>query len=73
MFLGKIEGNMGPWTDVAHTKICSPHIDLSNEVWCTSNGGCMPNLHPREVETPICPNETHSFGTSCPTIRFLDV
>ena len=62
---------MGPWIDVAHTKSCTPRIDLSNEVWCMSNEDCMPKLRPREVETPIYPNEAHSFGASSPTVRFF--
>ena len=35
----------------------------------------MPKLRPREVETPIYPNRTHSFGASSPRVRvrFLDV
>ena len=63
---------MGPWIDVAHMKICS-RIDLSNEVWCASNGDQMPKLRPWEVETSIYPNEAHSFGASSPRVRVLDV
>ena len=29
-------------------------------------------LRPGEVETPIYPNETHSFGASSPRVSFLD-
>ena len=54
-------------------EICIPRIDLSNEVWYTSNEDRMPKLHPREVETPIYPNRAHIFGASSPRIRFLDV
>ena len=64
---------MGPWTDVAHIKICSPQIDLSNEVWYTSNKDLMLKSHPREVETLIYPNGAHSFGSSSPRVRFLDI
>ena len=64
---------MGAWTNIYHIKRCSPQIDIYNEVWCTSNGDRMPKLRPREVETPIYPNEAHSFGTSSPRVRFLDV
>ena len=52
---------------------CSPRIDISNGVWCTSNGDHMPKLCPWEVETPIYPNSAHSFGASSPTVRILDV
>ena len=45
-------------------KICSPRVDLSNEVWNASNGDRMLKLCPWEVETPIYPNGAHSFGTS---------
>ena len=62
---------MGPWT--CSLKICSPHIDLSNEVRYASNGYLMPKLHPREVETPIYPNGAHSFGALSPRVRVLDV
>ena len=54
-------------------KICTPLIDISNEVWCTSNGDHMPKLRPREVETPIYPNGAHSFGASSPKVSFLYV
>ena len=51
----------------------SPRIDLSNNVSCASNGDSMLKLCPREVETPIYPSEAHSFDTSSPRVRFLDV
>ena len=54
-------------------QIYSSHIDLSNEVWYAPNKDRMPKLRPREVETPIYPNEAHSFGASSPKVRFLDV
>ena len=54
-------------------QICSPRIDLSNNVSCASNGDSMPKLQPWEVETPIYPNGAHSFGDSSPRVRFLDV
>ena len=54
-------------------KICSPRIDLSNEVWYASNEDCMPKLRPWEVETPIYPNGAHSFGASSPRVRVLAV
>ena len=63
---------MCPWTDVSHIEICTPQIDISNEVWCASNGDCMPKLRPREVETPIYPNGAHSFGASSPMVMVLD-
>ena len=72
-FFGKIGRNMGPWINVSHIKICSPRIDLSNEVWYTSNGDHMPKLRPWEVETPIYPNKAHNFGASSPRVRVLDV
>ena len=37
------------------------------------NGDSMPNLCPREVETPIYPSGAHIFGASSPGVRFLDV
>ena len=64
---------MAPWTDVSHTKSCIPLIDLSNALLSASNGDQMPKLRPQEVETPIYPNKTHSFGASCPRVSFLDV
>ena len=54
-------------------EICSPRIDISNEVWYTSNKDHMPKLRPREVETPIYPNGAHSFGASSPRVRVLAV
>ena len=54
-------------------KICSPQIDISNELLSTSNEDHMPKLRPREVETPIYPNGAHSFGASSPSIRVLYV
>ena len=64
---------MGLWTDVFHTKSFIPHKDISNELLSASNGDQIPKLHPREVETPNYPNETHNFGASSPRVRFLDV
>ena len=64
---------MDPLSNVAHIESCTPRIDLSNEVWCVSNGDCMPKLRPWEVETPIYPNGAHSIGTSSPRVRLLDV
>ena len=52
---------------------CSPRIDISNEVLSTSNKDHMPKLRPREVDVPIYPNGTHSFGASSPRVRLLDV
>ena len=54
-------------------KSCNPRIDISNELLSASNIDRMPKLRPREIETPIYPNETHSFGTSSPRVRILDV
>ena len=54
-------------------EIFSPRIDLSNDVSCASNRDNMPKLRPWEVETPIYPNEAHSFGASSPRVWFLDV
>ena len=51
----------------------SPWIDIFNNVSFVSNGDSMPKLRPWEVETPIYPNEAHSFGASSPRVRFLDV
>ena len=67
---------MGPWTDFYQCcsfQICSPWIDLSNEVWYASNEDRMPKLCPQEVETPIYPNGAHSFGASPPRVRVLAV
>jgi hypothetical protein len=57
-------GKMGQtWDhDMFVPKICSPRIDLSNEVLCTSNGDRMPKLRPREVDVPIYPNGAHSLA-----------
>ena len=52
-------------------EICSPRIKLCNDVSCVSNRDSMPKLRPWEVETPIYPNEAHSFGASSPRVRFL--
>ena len=57
---------------VSHIKICSPQIDISNEVLYMSNIYCMPKLRPREVDVPIYLNRAHSFGASSPRVRFLD-
>jgi hypothetical protein len=54
-------------------KICIPWIDLSNEVWNTSNEDRMPKLRPREVDVPIYPNRAHSLGVSSPRVRSSDV
>ena len=54
-------------------QICSPRIDISNEVWYASNRDRMPKLRPWEVETPIYPNGAHSFGASSPRVRVLAV
>ena len=64
---------MGTRTYVSYTKICSPWIDIYNELLSASNRDMIQKLCPREVETPIYPNETHSFGTSSLRVRFLDV
>ena len=64
---------MGPWTDVVHTKSCTPRIDLFNEVWCVSNIDRMPKLRPWEVETPIYLNGAHNFDASSPRVMVLDV
>ena len=64
---------MGPWTDVSHIKSFIPRIHISNKLLSTSNRDHMPKLRPQEVETPIYPNGAHSFGTSSPRVRFLDV
>ena len=72
-FFGKPGRNVGPWTNVSHTKSFTPQIDLSNELLSTSNRDRMPKLRPWEVETQIYPNETLNFGVSSPNVRFLDV
>ena len=64
---------MGLLTIIPHTKSFSPRTDVSNELLSASNGDQMPNLHPREVETPIHPNRAHNFDTSSPRVRCLDV
>ena len=58
---------------ISRVSSCSPRIDLSNDVLCVSNRDSMPKLRPREVETQIYSNGAHSFGTSSPRVRFLDV
>ena len=50
-----------------------PRIDISNDLFNASNGDHMPKLRPREVETPIYPNEAHSFGNSSSRVRVLNV
>jgi len=54
-------------------EICIPHIDISNEVLCTSNEDCMPMLRAQEVDVLIYPNVNHSSGTSSPRVMFLYV
>jgi hypothetical protein len=55
-------------------KICSPRIDISNEVLSASNGDHMQKLRPREFDVLTYPNRAHvTFGTSSPRVRFLDV
>ena len=64
---------MGTWTNISHTKSCSPQTDLSNKIFSALNRDWMPKLRPWEVETPIYPNGSHSFGASSPRVRFLDI
>ena len=64
---------MCPWTNVAQIKSCIPRIDISNKIWCVSNGDHMPKLRPRKVDVPIYPNKAHSFGALSPRVRLLDV
>ena len=73
MFFWKIGSKLCPLIDVSHIESCTPQIDLSNELLSASNRDRMPNLRPREVETLIYPNGTHSFGASSARVRFLDV
>ena len=42
-------------------RICSPRIDLSNDVSCASNGYSIPKLQPWEIDVPIYPDEAHSL------------
>ena len=72
MFFGKTGSNMHPWTDVAHTKSCSPRTDLSNELLSVSNGDQMSKLRPRKLRQQLT-QTGHSFGASSPKVRFLDV
>ena len=75
-FLGKPESNIGPYWSMDRffsIKSCTPWIYISNKLLSASNRDRMPKLRPREVETPIYPNGTHSFGASSPRVRFLDV
>ena len=67
---GEQHGSMG---QCCSFQICISQIDISNEVWYTSNGDRMPKLRPWEVETPIYPNRAHSFGASSPRVRVLVV
>ena len=53
------------WNDI-HGRSFIPRIEISNDVSRASNGDSRPNLRPWEVETPIYPNEAHSFGASSP-------
>ena len=55
------------------SKSCIPRIDISNEVWNTSNEDCMPKLRPWEVDVPIYPNGAHSLSVLSPRVRSLDV
>ena len=71
-FFGKTGSNMDR-RSCCSPKSCSPRIDLSNEVWNTSNRDRMPKLRPREVDVPIYPNEAHSLVVSSPRVRSLDV
>ena len=66
MFFGKTKSDQS-----FSLKICSPRIDLLKELLSASNGDRMPKLRPREVETPIYPNRTHSFSASSPRVRFF--
>ena len=50
---------MGPWTDVAQIKSCSPRIDISNDVSCASNRDNMSKLQPQEIDVPIYPDRAH--------------
>jgi len=54
-------------------QICSPWIDISNNVSCASNEDDMKNLRPREMDVPIYPTGAHSFGASSPRVRVLVV
>ena len=38
---------------------CSPHIDVSDDVSCASNGDSMQKLRPQEIDVPIDPDEAH--------------
>jgi hypothetical protein len=54
--------------------MCSPRIDLSNELSCAYNGDRMQKLRPRKVDVLAYPNRAHmTFGASSPRVRFLDV
>ena len=65
--------NIIPFRNDIRGESCSPRTELSNDVSCQSNGDSMPKLRPWEVETPIYPNEAHSFGASSPRVRFFDI
>ena len=39
--------------------ICSPQIDLSNDVSYVSKGYSMPKLQPQEIDVPIYPDGAH--------------
>lgn len=71
-FFGEIGANMGLQSMFSTQKLYFSDRCL-NEVFWVSNGNCMPKLWPREVDVPIYLNAAHSFGTSSPKIRFLDV
>ena len=61
------------WENGERLKSFSLRINISNELLSASNRDRMPKLRSREVETPIYPNGTQSFGASSPRVRFLDV
>ena len=66
-------GQHGSMDQCFLSQICSPRIDLSNEVWYASNGDRMPKLRLQEVDVPIYPNRVHSSGFSSPKVSYLYV
>jgi hypothetical protein len=53
--------------------MCTPRIDLSNELSCTPNGDRMQKLRPWEVDVSTTPIGAHKpFGVSSFGVRVLD-
>ena len=72
IFLGK-KGETCILIHCFSPKICSPRIDLSNELSSAPNGDCMQKLHPSKVDVSTTPIGDHKiFGFSSSEVRVLD-